>query len=301
MQKKTTPPGKHQVTAHDSAAPDAHDRVTLPDDLQSFSRLASPKPRSAQDAPTAAPPRMRGDSADEGPEVEVTGIEDEEPIDPASEERPILSLSLPPPRSEQPTITNEFELEDARRRSAALSTAPPRRPTPYKTNSLLSMANAASDLDSGWDDDDDAGSNTPTAPPPPEALKAMERAGRGEPIVEMRDRFSLGDYTGALEIADEILGEQPGEPEAMRCAEDCRAVLVKMYTARIGPLDKVPIVLVPKNQLRWLSIDHRAGFVLSHIDGVSSLEMVLDVSGMLPLDCLRILFELVQQRVIAFR
>jgi len=106
---------------------------------------------------------------------------------------------------------------------------------------------------------------------------------------------------GALEIADEILGEQPGEAEAARCAEECRAVLVKMYTARIGPLDKVPIVLVPKNQLRWLSIDHRAGFVLSHIDGVSSLEMVLDVSGMLPLDCLRILYELVQQRVIAFR
>jgi hypothetical protein len=129
----------------------------------------------------------------------------------------------------------------------------------------------------------------------------MERAGRGEPLVEMRDRFSLGDYTGALEIADEILGEQPGEAEAARCAEECRAVLVKMYTARIGPLDKVPIVLVPKNQLRWLSIDHRAGFVLSHIDGVSSLEMVLDVSGMLPLDCLRILYELVQQRVIAFR
>jgi hypothetical protein len=280
-------------------ASDTRERVTLPEDLESFSRLTSKAKRNAQDAPTAAPPRLRGDSADEGPEVVVTGIEDESGVE--SEQRPVLSLSLPPPRSEQPTITNEFELEDARKRSAALSNAPPRRPTPVRMNSLLSMANAASDLDSGWDDEDSNESNTPTAPPPPEALKAMERAGRGEPVVEMRDRFSLGDYTGALEIADEILGEHPGDPEALRCAEDCRAVLVKMYTARIGPLDKVPIVLVPKNQLRWLSIDHRAGFVLSHIDGISSLEMVLDVSGMLPLDCLRILYELVQQRVIAFR
>jgi len=300
MSKKMTPSGKRPAIEHASTAPDPRERVTLPEDLESFSRLTSPKAKpSAQNAPTAAPPRMRADSADEAPDVEVTGIEDDEPVQPANDARPALSLSLPPPRSEQPTITDEVELENARKRSAALSTSPPRRPTPFRTNSLLSMANAASEDESAWDNSDEA--NTPTAPPPPEAIKAMERAGRGEPLVEMRDRFSLGDYTGALEIADEILGEQPGEPEATRCAEDCRAVLVKMYTARIGPLDKVPIVLVPKNQLRWLSIDHRAGFVLSHIDGVSSLEMVLDVSGMVPLDCLRILYELVQQRVIAFR
>jgi len=74
-----------------------------------------------------------------------------------------------------------------------------------------------------------------------------------------------------------------------------------MYTARIGPLDKVPVVMVPRAQLRWLTIDHRAGFVLSHIDGTSNLEQILDVSGMPPLDSLRILYELVQQRIITFR
>ena len=74
-----------------------------------------------------------------------------------------------------------------------------------------------------------------------------------------------------------------------------------MYSARIGPLDRVPFVAVPPEQLKWLSIDHRAGFVLSHVDGVCSLEQILDVSGMPTLDALRILYELAQQRVIAFR
>ena len=73
------------------------------------------------------------------------------------------------------------------------------------------------------------------------------------------------------------------------CAESCRGVLKQMYTARIGPLDRVPLVMVARDQLRWLSIDHRAGFVLSLVDGVSSLEMILDVSGMPELDALRIL------------
>ena len=122
-----------------------------------------------------------------------------------------------------------------------------------------------------------------------------------ETIREMRDRFSLGDYTGALVLADGLLEDDPANPEVKECAENCRQVLRQMYTARIGPLDRVPVVTVARDQLRWLSIDHRAGFVLSHIDGVSSLEMILDVSGMPLLDALRILCELAQQRIISFR
>jgi hypothetical protein len=120
-------------------------------------------------------------------------------------------------------------------------------------------------------------------------------------IGEMRDQFSLGDYTGALASAEAVLELDPKHAAAAECADNCRTVLRQMYTARIGPMDRVPIVTVARDQLRWLSIDHRAGFVLSHIDGVSSLEMILDVSGMPLLDALRILCELAQQRIISFR
>jgi hypothetical protein len=143
----------------------------------------------------------------------------------------------------------------------------------------------------------------PPAPPPPpppvdddspeiETLPSEQ---------EMNDRVALGDYTGALDIAEKLLLLDPEDEEAQQCAESCRGVLRQMYTARIGALDRVPMVMVPRDQLRWLSIDHRAGFVLSLIDGVSSLEMILDVTGMPELDALRILSELVQQRIISFR
>jgi hypothetical protein len=118
---------------------------------------------------------------------------------------------------------------------------------------------------------------------------------------EMNDRVSVGDYSGALEIAEAILAEKPNDPVAKACAENCRQVLRKMYAARIGPLDRVPTVAVARDQLRWLSIDHKAGFVLSLVDGVSSLEMIIDVSGMPELDTLRILSELAQQRIISLR
>ncbi len=133
----------------------------------------------------------------------------------------------------------------------------------------------------------------PTAKPPASPAKPRDH--------EMNDRVELGDYSGALEIAEEILRGAPDNIGAKTVAETCRTVLRQMYAARIGPLDRVPVVMVPRDQLRWLSIDHKAGFVLSLVDGVSSLEMIIDVSGMPELDTLRILSELAQQRIISLR
>jgi len=143
------------------------------------------------------------------------------------------------------------------------------------------------------DDLDEHGAETVRRPIPEELVKPRER--------EMADRVSLGDYSGALEIAEKILAENPNDENAKACAENCRSVLRQMYATRIGPLDRVPVVMVPRDQLRWLSIDHKAGFVLSLVDGVSTLEMIIDVSGMAELDTLRILSELAQQRIISLR
>lgn len=131
----------------------------------------------------------------------------------------------------------------------------------------------------------------PPPPPPPAAPSAQE----------MSDRLALGDYSGALEMAEKLLVLDPDNEPVKVCAESCRGILKQMYITRIGPLDRVPLVMVARDQMRWLSIDHRAGFVLSLVDGVSSIEMILDVSGMAVLDALRILSELAQQRIISFR
>ena len=122
-----------------------------------------------------------------------------------------------------------------------------------------------------------------------------------DPAIEMEERFALGDYSGALLVAESILDEDGSHAGALSYSESCRDMLAKMYSARLGPMDRVPVVLVPREQLKWLSLDHRAGFVLSLVDGVSSLEQILDVSGMSALDTLRILFEISAQRVIGFR
>ncbi|MCW5816899.1 MAG: hypothetical protein KIT84_38235 [Labilithrix sp.] len=155
-------------------------------------------------------------------------------------------------------------------------------------------------------DDIDLGDSTPpvsaepTAPSEPPA-KAASVPTKTPTEREMNDRVSVGDYSGALEIAEKLLADDPHNATIKACADNCRAVLKQMYATRIGPLHRVPTVAVARDQLRWLSIDHKAGFVLSLVDGVSSLEMIIDVSGMPQLDTLRILSELVQQRIISLR
>ncbi len=210
------------------------------------------------------------------------------------------------PRSRQATISNEAELEDARIRSLTLPSDPPPPPSlsdaAMRRASLLSLADGAGGL--GLDADAlDLVAQEADRSAPAEAVPLATGSSPTpyDPVREMHDRFSLGDYSGALVVAESLLDEDPDHDEAQKMAESCRVVLEQMYTARIGPLDRVAFVAVPREQLRWLSLDHRAGFVLSHVDGISSLEQILDVSGMPPLDALRILYELLQQRVIGFR
>jgi hypothetical protein len=120
----------------------------------------------------------------------------------------------------------------------------------------------------------------------------------GDPLIDLRDRYAVGDFTGANEIAESILAEQPNNAEALRFRESCRDVLSQMYTARLGPSSGIPRLAIPAAELQWLSLDHRTGFLLSCVDGRSTIEEILDVSGMPALDALRILYTLLQQQII---
>lgn len=165
-----------------------------------------------------------------------------------------------------------------------------------------------------------------TLPGPPSALELAERAPAvdrpSDPSLEfevpaaqnpwetpdparehadMKDRYAMGDFTGALVIAEGILEGDPSDSEAKRCAEKCREVLTQMYSARLGPHSQTVSVAIPNDEIRWLSLDHRAGFLLSLVDGSLTLEEILDVSGMPKLEALRLMFTLFDQHVIRLK
>ena len=111
----------------------------------------------------------------------------------------------------------------------------------------------------------------------------------------------MGDFSGALALAEGILKLHPNDLEAESLANKCREVLHDIYASRISDMARVPQVAMSADQIRWLSLDHRAGFMLSMIDGFSSVDDLLDVSGMQRLDALRIICALLDQKVISLR
>ena len=117
---------------------------------------------------------------------------------------------------------------------------------------------------------------------------------------EMIERYALGDFTGALRMAELLLGQDEGHAEAMRYAEASRAHLEHIYSSRVGSHDRRPVMSVPEQEVKWLGLDHRAAFLLSRVDGDHSVADLLEVSGMARLETLKTLHELLEMGAIRF-
>lgn len=114
-----------------------------------------------------------------------------------------------------------------------------------------------------------------------------------------KDLLALGDFSGSLEMIEKILKVDPEHAEARDYLTQNEATLVAMYESKLGPLGSVPRLVIKPEEIMWLNLDHRAGFLLSQIDGVVDYESLFALSGLPRLDTARILAELLLDGVIA--
>jgi hypothetical protein len=145
---------------------------------------------------------------------------------------------------------------------------------------------------------------TRSAPPPlPDFASQVppSRAAADNAFAEdMLERLAAGDYEGASLAADALLEYRPRDQDALDCSQIAKSELRKLYAARLGSLDRVPhVAMGPDAVFSLQSLDFRAGYLLSRVDGVSTIHEIVE-SGSLPsLEALRILSELFLRRVIA--
>jgi hypothetical protein len=74
--------------------------------------------------------------------------------------------------------------------------------------------------------------------------------------------------------------------------------LTQAFLRAIGGNDGILKLAVPPARLTELQLKHEAGFVLSRIDGMTSIEEILDLSPLGRVETLRILHELLQSGVL---
>jgi hypothetical protein len=121
----------------------------------------------------------------------------------------------------------------------------------------------------------------------------------GSMLAGAHQLYEQGTYEGSLWLCDRILALQPGNAEAKALLTENRRVLLEQYREQIGDRTAVPMVQVPQHEIMWHKLDHRAGFLLSRIDGQLSFEDIVDVSGMDEFECTRILAQLLSLGVIS--
>jgi len=115
---------------------------------------------------------------------------------------------------------------------------------------------------------------------------------------EIEARLSLDDHSGALELSRKRLAALPSDRKTAGYLRRCEDTLMEMYSSRIGDFSQRVKLSMTGSELQWLSIDHRAGFLVAQVDGAITVEELLEICGMPKLDALRILQELLQQKVI---
>jgi hypothetical protein len=120
----------------------------------------------------------------------------------------------------------------------------------------------------------------PTAPPSPLAQSSRQTVRRDEAAME---GATMPPPAGGIDHPDADVDIEVGEVEV----DD--------------PLlaHGIPRVLLGPQEIAKLPIDHRAGFLLGFIDGMQTLEEILDVCAMPPSEALDLIRALVEMNVIA--
>jgi len=145
--------------------------------------------------------------------------------------------------------------------------------------------------------------STRAAPPPlPEGAGTPppSRAAADNAFAEqMLERLAAGDYEGASLAAGALLEYRPRDQDALDCAQIAQSELRKMYVARLGSIERVPrVVMGPDAVFSLQALDFRAGYLLSRVDGVSTIQAIVESGSIPTLEALRILSELYLRRVI---
>jgi hypothetical protein len=121
-----------------------------------------------------------------------------------------------------------------------------------------------------------------------------------ELVDQCRGYLERGNLEAAAVAAEAALREgehapAPGIPEVI---EPARALFERAFEGFIGPATGVPVTAMSPGALTGQDLDHRAGFLLSRIDGTMSIEALLDIASMPRFEALRILASLLRVKAI---
>lgn len=96
----------------------------------------------------------------------------------------------------------------------------------------------------------------------------------------------------AVAAVDLALSEDPNSALAQKLIHRNRETMMSVFQGFLGDLSRQPVLARPLHELANAPISPRAAFLLSRVDGMISIDEILDVSGMPRLEAYRYLCQL---------
>ena len=133
----------------------------------------------------------------------------------------------------------------------------------------------------------DAAGGEAAAATAPGAGAASEGPGDEVLVQEAVTLLRRGKLAEGLDVLETMALRDPGRLDVQAFVELARAALVRVYREHVGSGGGVPRVRIPADQVMKYNLPASAGFLLSLIDGRTSVEELLALSGMDPFDVMR--------------
>jgi tetratricopeptide (TPR) repeat protein len=111
----------------------------------------------------------------------------------------------------------------------------------------------------------------------------------GDLLSDARAMMRRGDLREAVDLLESLVGEDPAALEAQAFLDLARARLVGRYRERVGRGEQALRMRVSSAEVLKFNLPPAAGFLLSRIDGGTSIDELLALSGMDPFETLRAL------------
>ncbi len=143
----------------------------------------------------------------------------------------------------------------------------------------------------------DAPASAPSSP------TSSDDAGSGDDVTiedavnRARALYEQGEFQTSMELVEAIL-ELEDHSDAQELQRLLEGELERMQANRLGSLALTPCLEISMGEMAQLDLDHRAGFLLSQVDGMLTFEDILDMSSMSRLETLTVLADLYEEDII---
>jgi hypothetical protein len=121
--------------------------------------------------------------------------------------------------------------------------------------------------------------------------------------------FDVAKFAKESDERIAVAKEAPPDPEPVVALDESGIRLLTRPEMRAALTDDswartmkgVPVVVMPVHLLKRLPLDHRAGFLLSLMDGAMDLDTMVEIAGMDRGEVLRLVRDLFESGVVDFR